>query len=592
MVDTEVVPTPPDADPYEITARLRLKGAAIPRRASPLPPVQSQGAVRTFTVTDLQSFVRSQVPSTLQLVTPHAYWYVDDRIAVDRSALESSAREFEDRTFPTNTRYFGDTIRSGFDGDSHLTVLLTRFGGAAGYYSSPDEYPKAVHSFSNERLMLYINAGALPAGTRVFNSVVSHELQHALHWHADPNEESWVNEGLSTLAEELNGFRSNSAAIFQAAPNVQLTAWEENPGDNASHYAAAHLFLRFLAQHHGGYDRLRDLVAEPQDGVAGVDAYLARLGKTERFTDVFRDWVVANAGAPGAGERYRYEGLTVKAQPARRIEGDDGFGASVRQFAAQYYELQPRAGQATIEFSGAPAVKLVPTDAHSGRAFWWGNRGDLIDTTLTRTIDLTRVTKATLRFWAWHRIEKGWDYAYVTASADGGRTWDILTGSHTSQENPLGNSYGPGYTGTSGGGNEPQWVEETVDLSPYAGKQALLRFEYITDEAVNTDGFAIDDIQVPEAGFSDDAEQETGWDARGFVRTGNQIPQPYLVQVIEIEASGAMTVRAMDLDASQRGSLTVCCFGQKVERAIVAVSGMAPVTTQPAPFRLTVKVSP
>jgi len=184
------------------------------------------------------------------------------------------------------------------------------------------------------------------------------------------------------------------------------------------------------------------------------------------------------------------------------------------------------------------------------------------------------------------------DYAYVTASADGGRTWDILTGSHTSQENPLGNSYGPGYTGTSGGGNEPQWGEETVDLSPYAGKQALLRFEYITDEAVNTDGFAIDDIQVPEAGFSDDAEQETGWDARGFVRTGNQIPQPYLVQVIEIEASGAMTVRAMDLDASQRGSLTVCCFGQKVERAIVAVSGMAPVTTQPAPFRLTVKVSP
>ncbi|MSQ27941.1 MAG: hypothetical protein EXR51_07370 [Dehalococcoidia bacterium] len=588
--DSAAIPTPPDADPYEITGRLRLKSGPIPRRASAIPTTQTQGATRSFTVTDLQSFVRSQVAATLQLVTPHAYWYVDNRIAADRSAIESSAREFEDRTYPTDIRYFGNTIRAGFDGDPRLTVLLTRFGGAAGYYGSPDEYPKAVHPFSNERLMLYINAGALPPGGRGFNSVVAHELQHALHYHADPNEESWVNEGLSTLAEELNGFRNNSASVFQAAPNVQLTAWEENPSDNALHYAAAHLFLRFLGQHYGGYDRLKELVAEPLDGTAGVDAYLARLGVKERFNDVFRDWVVANAGVGGVDERYRYDGITVKPQPSRRIEGDDEITASVHQFAARYYEVQPRAGRATIEFSGSPAVRIIPADAHSGRSFWWSNRGDLIDTTLTRTIDLTNVAKATLRFWAWHRIEKGWDYAYVTASADGGRTWEVLAGTHTSQENPLGNSYGPGYTGISG--SEPQWVEETVDLSPYAGKQTLIRFEYITDEAVNADGFAIDDIQVPEAGFMDDAERDTGWEAKGFVRTANQLPQPYAVQVLEVGPGGTAKLRSMDLDPSQLGSMTVCCFGREVEKVIVAVSGMAPVTTQPAPFRLKVRVEP
>ncbi|GIT58344.1 MAG: hypothetical protein Ct9H300mP19_02920 [Dehalococcoidia bacterium] len=40
-------------------------------------------------------------------------------------------------------------------------------------------------------------------------------------------------------------------------------------------------------------------------------------------------------------------------------------------------------------------------------------------------------------------------------------------------------SYGPGLTGNSMG-----WVQDSVDISSYAGQEILIRFEYITDDAI------------------------------------------------------------------------------------------------------------
>ena len=158
----------------------------------------------------------------------------------------------------------------------------------------------------------------------------------------------------------------------------------------------------------------------------------------------------------------------------------------MRQYAAKYIEVKPESRSLDLAFSGSPVTKLLPTEAHSGQRFWWSNRGDSTDSMLTREVDLTKVNAATLRFWTWFDIEKGWDYAYVEVSENGGAMWSILPGTHASRDDPLGNSYGPGYTGKSGDSGVPRWIEETVDLTPYAGKKVLLRFEYITDEAVNS----------------------------------------------------------------------------------------------------------
>jgi len=45
------------------------------------------------------------------------------------------------------------------------------------------------------------------------------------------------------------------------------------------------------------------------------------------------------------------------------------------------------------------------------------------------------------------------------------------------------------------------WIEESVDLSDYSGKKIWLRFEYVTDAAVNGEGFFLDDVSVDAIGY-------------------------------------------------------------------------------------------
>ncbi len=77
----------------------------------------------------------------------------------------------------------------------------------------------------------------------------------------------------------------------------------------------------------------------------------------------------------------------------------------------------------------------------------------------------------------------------MEASTDGGETWQILEGRTTTDDNPVGNAYGVGWTGASGEGVGPQWIGRGSDLTPYAGQEILLRFEMATDDAVNEPGF-------------------------------------------------------------------------------------------------------
>src|SRR5947209_18084687 len=55
-------------------------------------------------------------------------------------------------------------------------------------------------------------------------------------------------------------------------------------------------------------------------------------------------------------------------------------------------------------------------------------------------------------------------------------------------------------------------------LFPYT---TLFR-SYVTDAALDFDGFAVDDIAIPEIGFTDDAEQDGGWTANGFLRSRSE----------------------------------------------------------------------
>jgi hypothetical protein len=540
------------------------------------------GEQRNFFVSSLVDGTVRTVTATLRVVSEHAYWYLDDQVNVPLRDLEASARTFEERVRPAVVGNFGDIWSPGVDGDPRLIVLHTTLVGAAGYYSSKDEFTRQVHPHSNLGEIIYMDTRHLPPGTDAYAGVLAHELQHAVHWNQDVGEEAWVNEGLSEVAAELAGYPSQFVSGFLWRPETQLNWWPDQIGTAAPHYGASALFFIYLSQRYDGLDGLGQVVNEQLDGARGVDVYLSRQGTS--FEAVFQDWVVANYLDADDGP-YSYPDREVAVARPSTLSIRKSASTTLPQFSARYYEIARVEGDVTVRFVGDTDARQIATACRSGRLCWWSGNGDSIDSTMTRQFDLTGVATATLEFMVWHDIEQGWDFAYVEASADGGLTWDILDTPHTTPDNPSGNSYGHAYTGGSGG-----WLRESIDLSRYAGGSVLVRFEYITDDAVYLDGLVLDDIALPEIGFFDDAEEPRGWEARGFSRIDGAAVQKFAVQLIERRADGAVRVVLMELDERNSGELVVRGLGNVVDQAVVVVSPITRRTRHPASFNLSLVV--
>jgi immune inhibitor A len=579
----------PDRDQFALVARLKSGQSGLPATAATPTPVASPaprqvGAVERFWVGDQDRNEHFIITATLRYVTPNAYFYVDNAQTFDQNGLRTSAETFSSKTFPTNIRVFGNYWRPGLDGDSRVTILNTLTPGAGGYYSSADEYPLFVNRYSNQRRMIYVDIKSYPIGTASYGGVLAHELQHAIHWQADQGEDSWVNEGLSELAARVNGFPVGRAyTSFGTAPDTQLNDWSDDSAGNIVHYGASFAFLTYFLQRFGE-PAIRELVGDPAHGLDGFREVLLHQSPAVTFDDVFRDWVVANYvnDSTLTDGRYGYLGLDLRAANTRVFSTVPAFvGDQVRQFASTYTEIRTGSRQPTLYFTGTQQVSLVGAEPHSGQYFWWGNRGDSMDTRITRELDLTGLGKATLSYWVWFDIEKNWDYGYVEVSSDGGSHWTSLHAAHTTDLDPEGQNYGSGYTGQSGG-----WLAEQVDLSPFAGRKVLLRFEYVTDDAVNNPGMAIDDVCLVETGQCDDAETPGTWQAEGFVRVTAALPQRYSVQVIEF--GSPIRIEQVQLDALNRGQLALPFAANHLSRTVVVVSGLTPVTTETAPYEIAI----
>ena len=578
------IPTPPDRDLVALARRFR-PGETAGLAQPPVLEAADVGRVDRFWLVDLAGPSIGQVNATLRLVTPHAAWYIGEDVSVSTSDLEAAAAVFEDQVYPQVTEaVLGFVPQPSASGPgARITMLNTRLSGAAGYFGAVDFYSPGVYPYSNGRPMLYLEAGALSSRGRAYASLLAHELQHLLHFHLDPTEETWVNEGLSEAVSELVA-PGSSISPPGGRREVSLTRWPDHTVGLGSYYATANLFFRYLTARYRDVDGLSRLIARPEDGIDGVDAFLAEAGRTESFASVFQDWAVANLlGEDGTGVYSYGENARVNAVTApRSLSLGDALEGSVVPFAADYVTLELPSGLATLRFQGQLTTSIIPTEPYSGASCWWSNRGDSTHTRLSREIDLSDVTQATLQFRVWHNLESPWDFLYVTASRDGGATWDILPGVHTLEDNPVGTSYGPGLTGDSG-----VWIQETMDLSPYAGGRVTLAFEQVSDDAINLDGACIDDVEVPEIGLFDDAETDGLWAAEGFVRTDNVLPQRFGVRIVIVGDNGVVNVQEMELDGANTGTIQIDVAADEVQSATVIVSSLTRHTGQAATYILT-----
>ncbi|MGW3409733.1 immune inhibitor A domain-containing protein [Streptomyces sp. NPDC000888] len=161
-----------------------------------------------------------------------------------------------------------------------------------------------------------------------------------------------------------------------------------------------------------------------------------------------------------------------------------------------------------------------------GATQWWSGSGDNLSQTLTRSVDLTGKSAATLTLDGWWDIEAGYDYLYTEVSTDGGANWTAIDGTADGAAISRDGSGKPALDGTT-----EAYKKLSYPLDAYAGQNIGLRFRYATDGGVAQKGFAADEISVTADGtalFSDDAETaDAAWTADGFSRIGASITDDY-----------------------------------------------------------------
>ena len=588
----EIVPI---NDPIDLGER--LGGISdIPETLPDLNAPYEVGDTQDFWVTNVDSNRNFKVATTLQYLGDHVYIWIEDGVEYDPADLIALGDTFDQEIYPTNQEFFGKEWSPGVDDDPRIYIVYA--GGLgyylAGYYSSADEVHPDAHEFSNAHEMFLINSDNVFLWEDYIYGTLAHEFQHMIHWYTDKNEETWLNEGFSMLAEMINNYDpGNFDQGYVWSPDLQLTDWGADVGSNGPHYGAALLFTTYFLDRFGE-DATKALVANEYNGMESIDLVMQELNITDPQTnqvitseDIFRDWAVANLlGDPNVGDgRYDYKIYpdAPKAFPGSRFptcpaETKD---ADVYQFGVDYLEFTC-VGDYTLSFEGNTTTTILPVKPFSGDYFFWSNMGDSSNMSLEKTFDFTNTdTPIEMTYQTWFDLEEDYDYVFVSASTDG-EEWEILDTTSCTSANPSGNSYGCGLNGQSDG-----WQEERVDLDDFAGQVVTLRFDYVTDAAVNGVGMVIDDIRVDAINYFTDFETDKGgWENAGFVRIQNILPQEFVISII---TKGEETnVTSLVLDENNTASIDIS-IGEDIDTIILVVSGSTPYTRQKAEYHIGVE---
>ena len=124
-------------------------------------------------------------------------------------------------------------------------------------------------------------------------------------------------------------------------------------------------------------------------------------------------------------------------------------------------------------------------------------------------------------------------------------------------------------------------------LSGYAGKKVQLRFEYVTDAALNGEGLLLDDVTIEAINYTEDFEAgDGGWESAGFARIENVLPQTFRLALVTFGNEGT-TVEYIPVADDQTASIPVSL--NSGERAVLLVTGTQRFTRLPAAYTIEVK---
>ncbi|MFI8435946.1 immune inhibitor A domain-containing protein [Streptomyces sp. NPDC079020] len=282
-----------------------------------------------------------------------------------------------------------------------------------------------------------------------------------------------------------------------------------------------------------------DYTAQPENGGLGVFAheYAHDLGLPDLYDtsgggeNSVGFWSLMSAGSwlgTGTGEIGNLPGDMTAWDKLQLgwLDYDKAKAATKSTHKLGVAEYNTKNKQALVVELPEKAVTTTVTKPAEGSKQWWSDMGDDLSNTLTRSVDLTGKSAASLDLSGWYDIEADYDYLYTEVSENGGSSWTALDGTADGKALPRDASDKPALTGVSGAVKKLSFP-----LNAYAGKKIDLRFRYQTDGGAGGKGFTADALTITADGaaiLTDNAEgDDNGWTAKGFSRIGESFTSDY-----------------------------------------------------------------
>ncbi|WP_339063914.1 peptidase M6 [Tepidibacillus marianensis] len=451
---------------------------------------------------------------------------------VTQEQVDQLTKEFDNNIYKVDTEFFGtpdshtgenatlpgmvglpQDYYTPTDGKERAMMLVDNFRDE-NYYDPT--YPFYVAGFYSGSYEQYFDRNIINIDTNRWdvnipnNSIygtIAHEFQHLIHADNDSAEETWINEGMSDFAEYLAGYGQPWGHInyFLDHPENSLVSWDEYVAagmapETLADYGQAYLLQLYLDDHYGK-DFIKRLATDKDHGITSVNKILKEFSTGIDFTELFKRFSIAlaiDSAQPGNG-MYQFKSIDVNVNFQNALLNDkDGVPA----WGGDYKLLNNTDKIRTINFDGINFMpipwKIVSDPMGLSQQVLWGNQGDEADNQLVLPVDLMNVPAATLQFDHFLSIEEQWDFGVVQVSTDNGQTWKSLANKNTRSDlvpegHPTIAANLPGFTGYT-----DDWITEKFDLTPYAGKQILVNFRYLTDWGYNDAGWFIKNVQIPE----------------------------------------------------------------------------------------------
>jgi hypothetical protein len=497
--------------------------------------------LKTYTLRSIGDNVEVWIADNLE--------YLDDRETpvITQEQADHMRDVFDEKVYPTDTNFFGmhdshtgpnATLPSAVglpsdyyvsaDGIERIIILVDNFRDTSFY---DPNYPLMIGGFYSSAYEKYTDRNIISITARSWEKRLdsnwlptsAHEFQHLIHDDNDSSEETWLNEGMSDFAEFLCfGIHPTSHVNgFLDYPENSLVEWDEHVNaptgpETLADYGQAYLFQLYLNDHFGK-DFIQSLAVNKKHGIESVNEVLQNFNTGIDFEELFKRFTLAATldNEYIANGIYSFENIDVSIDYESALIHDKN---GVPAWGGDYKILDNSEGIQKIKLNGIEYMpipwKVIEDPKENKGQVFWGNNGNLIDNQLIFNADLTNAQNPKLKFDTYVDIEPKWDAGMVQVSTDNGETWTSLANDNTidKDEFPLNEQAPKIYNNLPGlSRNDSTWVTEEFDLTSYTGQQVLIAFRYMTDAAYNDSGWFIDNIEIPEIGYSNDCSSFEGF---------------------------------------------------------------------------------